>query len=89
MRKFLAIKIDCTLNMYIFPRPRIKRRSPGLAPERGTREGASRNSRFFHFFVGRGFDPRLEQKNEKVLFFLFFYFFYFFANKCQITIKSR
>ena len=73
MRKFLAIKINCTLNMY-FPRPRLKRRSPGLAPDRGTREGGSRNSRFCHFFVGRGFDPRLEQKWKSAVFFFFLLF---------------
>ena len=73
MRKFSAIKINCTLNMY-FPRPRLKRRSPGLAPERGTREGGSRNSRFCHFFVGRGFDPRLEQKWKSAVFFFFLLF---------------
>ena len=73
MRKFLAIKFNCTLNMH-FPRPRLKRRSPGLAPERGTREGASRNSRFCHFFEGHGFKPGWS-KNEKVLFFLDFLLF--------------
>jgi hypothetical protein len=67
MRKFLAIKINCTLNMH-FPRPRLKRRSPGLAPERGTREGASRNSRFCHFLKVVGSNPGWS-KNEKVLFF--------------------
>jgi len=60
MRKFSAIKINCTLNMY-FPRPRLKRRSPGLAPERG-RGKADRETAVFAIFVGRGFDPRLEQK---------------------------
>jgi hypothetical protein len=52
------------IDMY-FPRPQLKRRSPGLALEPGTREGASRNSRFSHFFVGRGFDSRLDHADER------------------------
>ena len=67
MRKFLAIKINCTLNTY-FPRPRLKRRTPGLAPERGTREGVSRNSRFCHFLKVVGSNPGWS-KNEKVIIF--------------------
>jgi hypothetical protein len=47
MRKFLAMNVNCTLNMY-FPHPRLKRRSPETA--------------VLPFFEGHGLKPRLEQK---------------------------
>jgi hypothetical protein len=61
MRKILAIKINCTLNMY-FPRPRLKRRTFLDWPPSGGRGNVHETVVFAIFFVGRGFDPRLEQK---------------------------
>ena len=67
MRKFLAIKINCTLNTY-FPRPRLKRRTFLDWPPSGGRGKAYRETAAFAIFEGHGFIPRLEQ-NEEVLFF--------------------
>ena len=76
MRKFLAIKIDCTLNMYIFPRPRLKRRSPGLAPERGGRGKAHRETAAFSIFLlVVGSIPGWSKKMKKYCFFIFLFFF--------------
>jgi hypothetical protein len=53
------------IDMY-FPRPQLKRRSPGLALEPGTREGASRNSRFSLFFLlVVGLISRLDHADER------------------------
>ena len=73
MRKSLAIKINSTLNMYFTrlpPRP-VK---PGLVPELGTRVEAKNDSRFCHFFDGRGFKPGLEHETKKCSFFFFLLF---------------
>ena len=70
MRKFSAIKINCTLNIYF---PRLATQAPhfsGLASERGTRERAW-NGRFCHFFGGRGFKPGRGHETKKCYFFFF------------------
>ena len=56
-----------------FPRLPPRPVKPGLVPELGTRVEAKNDSRFCHFFYGRGFKPGLEQ-NEKMLFFFLFSF---------------
>ncbi len=83
MRKFLAIKINCTLNMY-FPRLPPKLLKLGQVPDVGTRADAALTSGFAIFLLVVGSIPGWS-KNEKVLFFSFS--FNFFANKCQIAKK--
>ena len=81
MRKFLAIKINCTLNMY-FPRLPPKLLKLGQVPCRGNESGGNFDIRFCHFFDVVGSNPVWCMK-RKSAFFSFFLFF--FARKSQIT----
>ena len=76
MRKFLAIKINNTLNMY-FPRLPPKLLKLGQVPCRGNESGGNFDIRFCHFFDVVGSNPVWCMKRKSV----FFFFFSFFLRK--------
>jgi len=65
-----------------FPRLKLKRRSPGLAPELEAHREIAVLVIFCRSWVR-------SQAEMKKCWCFFSFFFYFFANKCQIFIKSR
>jgi len=80
MRKFLAIKINCTLNMY-FPRLPPKLLKLGQVPDVGTRADAALTSGFAIFWMVVGSNPAWGMKRKSAF---FSFFFFFFARKRQI-----
>jgi len=85
MRKFSAIKINCTLNMY-FPRPRLKRRTFLDWPPSGGRGNVHESVVFAIFLVVVGSNPGGAMKQKSAI---FSFFFLFFTRKSQITTQSR
>jgi hypothetical protein len=82
MRKFLAIKIDCTLNMYIF----LVRDLSGAVrdwPPSGGRGKAHRETAAFSIFLLVVRSIPGWSKNEKVR-FLFYYYYFFISSQINV-----